>query len=137
MAKAKNPKGPPVPRQPMSRINYLLQASQLLHQTPVHKLSRHYIGTAKSVAKKTLVRLDPSIKRTICKRCDSLMLPGEGGRYSIENKSKGGRKRWADVLVVECQACGTAKRFPVGKDENYVPWSQRPEVVGGADGQKG
>ncbi|RPA81190.1 Rpr2-domain-containing protein [Ascobolus immersus RN42] len=134
MGKAKTQKGPPIPRQPMSRINFLLQAAHLLHHTPVHKLSNHYISTAKSVAKKTQVRLDPAAKRTICKRCDSLMMPGEGARYKIENKSKGGKKKWADVLVVECEACGAAKRFPVGKDENYVLWSQRPEILEGNTG---
>lgn len=60
------------------------------------------------------MRLDPSIKRTICKRCDSLLVPGVSSTNRIENPSKGGKKPWADVLVVECNACGAVKRFPVG-----------------------
>lgn len=34
----------------------------------------------------------------------------------MENNSKGGRKEWCDVLVVECKGCGAVKRFPVGMD---------------------
>jgi len=70
----------------------------------------------RSVAKKSVMRLGPQIKRTICKRCDTLLVPGVSCENRIENASKGGKKSWADVLVVECMACGTVKRFPVGMD---------------------
>jgi len=43
-------------------------------------------------------------------------VPGTTCTHRVENKSKGGKKKWADVLVVECQ-CGMVKRFPVGMDE--------------------
>jgi ribonuclease P protein subunit RPR2 len=36
------------------------------------------------------------------------------GKAQIENLSKGGRKPWADVLVVRCRVCGFVKRYPVG-----------------------
>jgi hypothetical protein len=32
--------------------------------------------------------------------------------HEIRNESRGGKKPWADVLVVRCFACGTEKRFP-------------------------
>jgi ribonuclease P protein subunit RPR2 len=31
----------------------------------------------------------------------------------VENQSKGGRKPWADILVMRCLTCGHAKRYPV------------------------
>ncbi len=70
----------------------------------------------RSVAKKSVMRLGPQIKRTVCKRCDTLLIPGISCENRIENASKGGKKSWADVLVVGCMACGTVKRFPVGMD---------------------
>ena len=35
-----------------------------------------------------------------------------------ENRSRGGRKAWAEVMVARCVGCGGVKRFPVGKGKN-------------------
>jgi len=43
-------------------------------------------------------------------------VPGKTSIIRLENKSKGGRKPWADVLVVECQRCGLERRYPVGQE---------------------
>ncbi|KAA8909168.1 RNAse P, Rpr2/Rpp21 subunit, partial [Sphaerosporella brunnea] len=80
------------------------------------KLSNFYINHLRSAAKKNVLRLHSEVKRTICKRCEALLIPGVSCTERIENQSKGGKKRWADVLVIECTRCGTAKRFPVGMD---------------------
>lgn len=80
-------------------------------------LSRFYLSHLRSIAMKSVIRLDPSIKRKICKRCDAFLVPGVSCTECIENKSKDGKKPWADVLIVECGACGAVKRFPVGMDE--------------------
>ncbi|KAF8252347.1 Rpr2-domain-containing protein, partial [Wilcoxina mikolae CBS 423.85] len=109
-----------------ARLSHLYQASTAL-ATPdtsneaqlnssTVNLSRFYLSCLRSVAKKSVIRLDPSIKRTICKRCDALLIPGVSCEHRIENKSKNGKKRWADVLIVECKTCRTVKRFPVGMD---------------------
>lgn len=106
-----------------ARLSHLYQASTVLAapteagDAPVSPaLSRFYLQNLRAIAKKSVMRLDPSIKRTICKRCDSLLVPGVSSTHRIENPSKGGKKSWADVLVVECNACGAVKRFPVGID---------------------
>lgn len=132
--------------------------------------SRKLLAEMRRVALKMQIRLDPSVKRTICKYCDTLILPAregadwEGttattnatsdtttttssptisnsklehieiesyggskshdsntrartsvgtGNIYVENKSRGGRKPWADVIVVECFTCGRSRRFPV------------------------
>ena len=82
--------------------------------TPSLALSRHLVTHLRSVSLKTQIRLAPDIKRSICKRCNALLIPGTTSAPRIENASRGGKKPWADVLVVECLACGTVKRFPVG-----------------------
>ncbi|KAI9804963.1 MAG: hypothetical protein M1833_006266 [Piccolia ochrophora] len=76
-------------------------------------LSRQLIAHLRDVSLKGQVRLSQSIKRSICKGCGSLLIPGSTSAATIENQSHGGKKPWADVLVLRCEACGTEKRFPM------------------------
>lgn len=131
-----------------ARISFLYQSAQLLAQPSppsinpsiTSPLSRFYLSTARTVAQKSVLRLSPSLKQTICRRCDALLIPGTSSTHRVENNSRGGRKSWADVLVVECNACGTVKRFPVGmeakKRPEWKPWGERPGVVIGKDEEK-
>jgi ribonuclease P protein subunit RPR2 len=128
MGKAnKNTTGAAAPKQHpnaqlFARMSHLYRASSALaaaatSSPAAEDLSKFYVSHLRSIAKKNVLRLDPAVKRTICKRCEALLIPGVSCRERIENQSKGGKKRWADVLVVECNTCGTVKRFPVGMDE--------------------
>jgi ribonuclease P protein subunit RPR2 len=67
-----------------------------------------------AVSRKGLVKLSHELKRSICKRCNSILVPGQTAGNRIENTSRGGSKLWADVLVTTCVACGLQKRYPVG-----------------------
>ncbi|KAI0883757.1 Rpr2-domain-containing protein [Annulohypoxylon maeteangense] len=141
MGKSKGPGN--VPNRPTySRISYLYQAAaylashaetkgpepegterdgatlekQVSHahaQRNKHSLSRRLITDLRSTSLKSQIRLSPSMKHTICKFCDSLLIEGETSNTIVENKSKGCKKPWADVLVVKCHTCGGVKRFPV------------------------
>jgi len=73
-------------------------------------LSRHM----RQVAQRATIRVPSSLKHTICKRCGAILIPNETSSKQVENRSRGGKKPWADVLLVECRLCGAAKRFPVG-----------------------
>lgn len=77
-------------------------------------LSIHLSSHLRQVARKSQIRLHPSIKRTSCKTCDSVLIEGQTCSKQMENASKGGKKRHADVLLLECRNCGSNKRFPVG-----------------------
>ncbi|KAK7536455.1 RNAse P Rpr2/Rpp21/SNM1 subunit domain-containing protein [Phyllosticta citribraziliensis] len=77
-------------------------------------LSHHLISHLQSVSRKTQIRLSQDVKRSICKRCSTVLIPGKTSTSRIENLSRGGRKPWADVLVIKCEVCETQKRFPVG-----------------------
>lgn len=66
------------------------------------------------VSRKGQLRLAVDMKRTICKRCNTILVPGLTAIQTIENSSKDGRKPWADVLCIECRLCGGKKRLPVG-----------------------
>ncbi|KAF2190518.1 Rpr2-domain-containing protein [Zopfia rhizophila CBS 207.26] len=75
-----------------------------------HQLASHCCA----VSLKGQVRLSADLKRSICKTCNAILIPGRSSTHAIENRSKGGIKPWADVLVIECKLCGSKKRFPVG-----------------------
>ena len=83
-------------------------------QTTSSNHSRRLVNSLNAVSRKGLVRLTPEMRRTLCKRCDSLLLPGISSIHSIENTSKDGKKPWADVVCIECSSCGARKRFPIG-----------------------
>lgn len=66
------------------------------------------------VSRKGQLRLSIDLKRSMCKSCNTILIPGRTASQVIENLSKGGKKPWADVLLIECQLCGSKKRFPIG-----------------------
>ncbi|KAI1111871.1 Rpr2-domain-containing protein [Nemania sp. NC0429] len=76
-------------------------------------LARNLLADLRATSLKSQIRLSPAIKNTICKFCDTLLIEGETSTSVVENRSKGGKKPWADVLVIRCNTCGGAKRFPV------------------------
>ncbi|EAW15557.1 ribonuclease P Rpr2/Rpp21/SNM1 subunit [Aspergillus fischeri NRRL 181] len=59
-----------------------------------------------------VLRLPVEVKRSFCKRCDTLLIPSVNCTHEIRNESRGRRKPWADVLVIRCTTCETEKRFP-------------------------
>lgn len=77
-------------------------------------LSRQLFAHLRAVSLKSQIRISPKIKHSICKRCDQLLVPGSSATTYMDNKSRNGKKPWADVLVITCMACKTSKRFPVG-----------------------
>lgn len=76
--------------------------------------SHRFINHIRTIATKSQIRLSPPMKRSTCKKCDGLLIGNSTSINEVENKSRGGTKPWADVLVVTCNTCGTKKRFPIG-----------------------
>lgn len=68
----------------------------------------------RAVSLKGQVQLSQNVKRSICKCCNTILIPGRTSTTTVENNSRGGKKPWADVLLVECTTCGSKKRFPMG-----------------------
>jgi ribonuclease P protein subunit RPR2 len=75
--------------------------------------SRRLIFDLRAVSLKAQMRMSPAMKRSICKNCDTLLVDGSTCTSQVENKSKGGKKPWADILVWKCNTCGIARRIPV------------------------
>ncbi|CAO2651281.1 Nn.00g095780.m01.CDS01 [Neocucurbitaria sp. VM-36] len=66
------------------------------------------------VSRKGQLRLSIDLKRSMCKSCNAILIPGRTATQLVENKSKDGKKQCADVLVLECKICDSTKRFPIG-----------------------
>ncbi|KAF3052763.1 hypothetical protein E8E11_011119 [Didymella keratinophila] len=67
-----------------------------------------------TVSRKAQLRLSVDLKRSMCKSCNAVLVPGRTATQKIENQSKGGKKPWVDMLVISCNRCGSKKRMPVG-----------------------
>ncbi|KAG4301677.1 hypothetical protein PCANB_001828 [Pneumocystis canis] len=112
-----------------SRISFLYQAASIYTTRSIFSqstykdiqselaLSKFYINTAKRIAQKAVLKLNPSIKRTLCRRCDTLLLPTITSSIKVENLSKKNIRK-ADTIIITCNFCNAKKRYPVLKD-NY------------------
>ncbi|XP_053709833.1 ribonuclease P protein subunit p21 [Synchiropus splendidus] len=105
------------------RLNFLYQAAHcVLSQNPENvELARFYCFTQKTIARRLVLRQDPSVKRTICKKCCSLLIPGVTA--TVRQRRKNGKSRFT---VVRCLSCGQSKTFLNNPD--YCLWSDRPEA---------
>ncbi|TVY83147.1 Ribonuclease P protein subunit rpr2 [Lachnellula suecica] len=90
--------------------------------------SRRLVADLRAVTLKGQMRISPAMKHTLCKKCDTLLVDGSTCTNQVENKSKGGKKPWADVLVRRCHTCGSEKRFPMAAErQKRRPYRQLPE----------
>lgn len=87
----------------------------------------HLLNHLHLTARKAQVRVSQDIKRSVCKRCNALLVAGSTSYSKLENKSKHGKKPWADIHVVECLKCGANKRFPVGAMKQERKGKRRPK----------
>lgn len=76
--------------------------------------SRRLVSHIRAISCKSVLRLSPGMKHFFCSHCESPLIPGSTSSSMVENKSRGGRKPWADVLVITCKLCGTSRRIPLG-----------------------
>ncbi len=141
MGKAKGAKGGDgIPQRHLhSRISYLHQAAAYLATARIRsnkspevndippsdtssatqrwlssqRQSRYLLNQLHGVSKKSQIRLGRDVKHSICRRCDSLLIPGATSSQEVKNESKGEGKPWADIFEVRCSNCGALKRFPV------------------------
>ncbi|KAK4236303.1 RNAse P Rpr2/Rpp21/SNM1 subunit domain-containing protein [Achaetomium macrosporum] len=97
---------------------------------PLEAMSRRLATDLRAVSLKTRIRLKPAVKQTICKFCDSVLIEGTSCTSIIENKSKGAKKPWADVLVRKCHTCGRVRRYPVSAARPKRKTAREPHDIG-------
>ena len=88
----------------MTRMNYLYQLAHLALQSKNESLARFYIYTMKGISKRLVIKIDHTIKRTICKYCNSLLVAGITMRVRVSSNRE-------THVVNTCLYCGKQKRF--------------------------
>ncbi|KAI6650652.1 hypothetical protein LOD99_7702 [Oopsacas minuta] len=90
----------------ISRINFLLQAGMLINRNcppSLLPLSSLYVREAKSCAQKSLVKIDRSIKRIVCKNCNCYLIAGYTARTRVKT-------RRGTYFIVTCNICSHVKK---------------------------
>lgn len=130
-AKSKAPKPPKLVgnKEHYCRLQFLYQAAHLARTspTPLLALSRGYARNLDLVAKKTVLKLTPSMKQSMCHRCHTVKIPGVTMSVRLENLLRK-QSPHNDVLTHKCLGCGHVKRYPVGANREFLPFDQRPGV---------
>ncbi|KAI8080172.1 uncharacterized protein B0P05DRAFT_540260 [Gilbertella persicaria] len=83
--------------------------------------SRYLNHNMKQITSRLVLRLDPSIKRTVCKRCDTSLLPYLTSKSRIHSKP-------VPSVIQTCKICKAKKRF-TSQNPNYELFNQRSDVV--------
>jgi ribonuclease P protein subunit RPR2 len=117
-----NPRQLPESNVSSQQWNHLYQAAQFLlfkhiqnRQRSLNEnaVSDYYAYLSVNVARKSLFKIDPQLKRNICKGCEGLLLPGVTARVRILKKP-------TSVIEWRCIRCQTCKKFP--SIRHYEAW---------------
>ncbi|XP_032703074.1 ribonuclease P protein subunit p21 isoform X1 [Lontra canadensis] len=114
--------GPVKDREAFQRLSFLYQAAHcVLAQDPMNQaLARFYCYTERTIAKRLVLRRDPSVKRTLCRGCSSLLIPG---LTCTQRQRRCRGQRWT---VQTCLTCQRSQRFL--NDPDHLLWGDRPEA---------
>nr|XP_022909754.1 ribonuclease P protein subunit rpr2-like [Onthophagus taurus]XP_022909755.1 ribonuclease P protein subunit rpr2-like [Onthophagus taurus]XP_022909756.1 ribonuclease P protein subunit rpr2-like [Onthophagus taurus] len=102
------------------RMNYLYQISNLfgVEQNDNSKsFSRHCTNLMITISKKTVLRIEPKIKRTICKLCKIILIPRKTCKVKVTKR----KVKWT------CNTCKTSKVYLTNKE--YPCWVDNPQSV--------
>ncbi|XP_053613530.1 uncharacterized protein Rpp21 [Plodia interpunctella] len=104
------------------RINFLYQASKYISEkNPA--LSSYYGNLIVNVAKKSVLKIHPDIKRQLCKKCRCILILNSTAKLKMKSKKKSKIMEWT------CKACGTRRTFPACKDKDHSLWVEKSEAV--------
>jgi ribonuclease P protein subunit RPR2 len=110
-------------REAFHRMNFLYQACHVMqaHSSKANQIMSAYYGHIMvGVAKKAVLRIDPSVKRNICKGCYSLLCPGKTSTVHMKKHNRG-------QIQQTCMNCHTMKRFNL--KPGYNIWNEKAESV--------
>uniref|UniRef100_A0A9L0KBC7 Ribonuclease P/MRP subunit p21 n=1 Tax=Equus asinus TaxID=9793 RepID=A0A9L0KBC7_EQUAS len=93
----------------------------VLAQDPENQaLATFYCHTERTIAKRLVLRRDPSVKRTLCRGCSSLLIPG---LTCTQRQRRCRGRRWT---VQTCLTCQRSQRFL--NNPGHLLWGDRPEA---------
>ncbi|RIA91792.1 RNAse P Rpr2/Rpp21/SNM1 subunit domain-containing protein [Glomus cerebriforme] len=108
----------------LTRSNDTTNSINLDNTKNLASLGRFYVNTMKTIGTKQVLRIDPSIKRTLCKRCESILLPGVTSKVRMKSRPE-------PHLQVMCTECNTSKNYSARK--GYQLFSEKPENIFGSN----
>ncbi|KAJ2120332.1 Ribonuclease P protein subunit p21 [Coemansia sp. RSA 720] len=118
----KGKKGGGVPnRELYERMSFLYQSAQMLSDTTkdgLLPLARFYTKEMRQVARKSVLRLSPHVKRRLCKVCNTPKQPGISCRVRV--KGSGRAKR----VITTCTYCGDQTRLMANAQTLFVDQSE-------------
>ena len=71
------------------------------------KRSQRYIELMRRIGLRYNVRIPRKIKRSFCKNCNALLIPGKTARVRLDSKRK--------IRIVKCLICQKIYRYPYAK----------------------
>jgi len=87
---------------------------------PLLPLSRYYNTTLNVVAQKTVSRMDPNIKRSICKCCKTPLIPGLTSDIKVDDDET--------KFEILCKSCQTSRIFK-SDDPNYCLFTEKAAIT--------
>jgi len=66
--------------------------------------SRKYIELARKIGMRYNVRLTKDQKRSFCKKCNQLLIPGKTSEVRLDSKRK--------LIIIKCLNCGNIYKYP-------------------------
>jgi len=70
-------------------------------------ISRFMVSCMKTISRKTVVPLDPTIKRTLCKTCHTILVPGVTSHVRVKGSATHGH-----TVSTTCLHCKSARAIP-------------------------
>lgn len=105
-------------RESFHRMNFLYQAAHvtLANNSKNTDVPAYYGSSMVSIARKSVLKMEPNVKRDFCKGCYSLLKPG----FTVRIRIRSGN------MIHTCLRCGTVKRFPTKRE--YKLWSENTDA---------
>ena len=97
------------------RMGKLLKLAEENAKNPT--FSKRYAQLALKIGMRYNIRLPGEIKRRICKKCFSLLIPGENCIVRTNPKQQ--------AVIITCKNCGSVRRFPYRREKRKA---KRPKT---------
>ncbi|KAI9442262.1 Rpr2-domain-containing protein [Lactarius indigo] len=70
-------------------------------------IGQGYVRAMRLIGQKTTVKMDPSVKRTLCKGCDTILIPGLSATVRVN-----GSNNHRHLVTTTCFRCKSSRRIP-------------------------
>ncbi len=89
----------------LERIHILFQQAESKFSIYPQQAQRH-VDLARKIAQRSRIHLPPYLRRQVCRKCDTYLVPGSTCRTRI-------RQRREPLVATTCLKCGNIYRFPL------------------------